>query len=173
MGGSDAAQRRPLHVIRGADQEFKNKVDSALSDLELTKEVKVLQLVMDQVTAAVIQLQTKSVEQEDANDVIMKRIGAVGLDINNLDRDVNQLGAVSKDADDQLDDHMADIEARFSEFQTAHEERNTTLHSLLAAQELALNSRIDEFKALFARCDELFAGMAGTKTAGAPHSHKR
>ena len=56
IGGSDAAERRPPHVIRGADQEFKNKVDSALSDLERTKEVKVLQLVMDQVTAAVIEL---------------------------------------------------------------------------------------------------------------------
>ena len=112
IGAADATQRRPLHAIRGADQEFKNKVDAALTDLELTKEVKALQWVMDQVTAAVTDLQAKAREQDDEDDLTKKRLALLDLGVANLDRDVNQVGAASKDSDDQLDEHLADLEAR-------------------------------------------------------------
>ena len=119
-------------MIRGADQEFKNKVDSALSDLELTKEVKVLQWVMDQVTAAVIELQAKTVEQDDKNDLVKKRLDIMDASIADLNLDVDQVGTVAKDSDDQLDAHLADLESRYSDGQAVHEERTATLHSLLA-----------------------------------------
>ena len=168
VGAADATQRRPMHVIRGADQEFKNKVVAALSDLDLTKEVKVLQWVMDQVTAAVTELQTKSREQDDRNDAVTKRLTLLDSGVADLDRDVNQVGTTSKDANEQLDEHLADLEARYADGQAAHEERSGILHELLATQEHAVNARIDEFKALFVKCDELFADMQATKTAGAP-----
>ena len=61
LGAASASQRRGLHAIRGADQEFKDKVGQALTDMELTKEVKALQFVMDQVTVAIGELQKKAV----------------------------------------------------------------------------------------------------------------
>ena len=67
---------------------------------------------MDQVTAAVKDLQAKAREQDNKNDLTKKRLTLLDLGVANLDRDVNQVGAASKDSDDQLDEHLADLEAR-------------------------------------------------------------
>ena len=48
--GTPKEQRRPQHIITGVDKDFRLKVQEVAAPLELTRDVKELQVVMDQVT---------------------------------------------------------------------------------------------------------------------------
>ena len=68
-------QRRPQHIITGVDQDFRLKVKEAVAPLELTRDVKELQVVMDQVTKTVMELQRFTYEQEARLTVTNQRLG--------------------------------------------------------------------------------------------------
>ena len=168
LGAANAMQRRSLHAIKGVDTEFKDKVNKALSDLELTKEVKVLQFVMDQVTSAVGELQKMAHEQGDSLDKHEKHLKNLDVQAVEQDKSVNQVGRDAKGAEKLLEDQLKDLEHELAKSLKDQTERNEVLHSLLATQESVLIERIEEFKALFVKCDDFFAKMDGAKTAGAP-----
>ena len=92
------------------------------------------------------------------------------LDVQAIEQDkaVNQVGRDAKGAEKLLEDQLKDLEHEFAETLKDQIERNEVLHALLATQEAVLNERIDEFKALFVKCDDAFAKLDGAKTANAP-----
>ena len=59
-----AGARRPQHLITGVDRDFRENVKQAITSLELTRDVKVLQCVMDQVTKSVTEIQRRDFEAE-------------------------------------------------------------------------------------------------------------
>ena len=151
LGAANAMQRRSLHAIKGVDTEFKDKVNKALSDLELTKEVKVLQFVMDQVTSALGELQKMAHEQGDSLDKHEKHLKNLDVQAVEQDKSVNQVGRDAKGAEKLLEDQLKDLEHEFAKSLKDQTERNEVLHSLLATQESVLIERIEEFKALFVK----------------------
>ena len=92
-GAAGPAQRRMQHGITGVNKDFRDKVQTALSDLELTKDVAELQAVMDQVTKVTIELQKLAGEQEAKVVLMGQRLDAFDPTVDKMDRDLRASGS--------------------------------------------------------------------------------
>ena len=93
LGAAAPAQRRLQHSITGVNKEFRDKVQTALSDIDLTKDVKELQFVMDQVTKVAQELQRHAGEQEARTILLTKRLDAIDPAMDQMTQDIKASGS--------------------------------------------------------------------------------
>ena len=156
--GTDRAERRPQHVITGVDRDFRGKVQEALDNLEPTRDVKVLQVVMDQMTKTVIEAQKFAYEQEARLMLCSRRVEGIDAKLDDQDARITQ-----------MQEGMGNMGVMFGEkavqLDQEHAERQKVLHAFLAVQEGLINDRFKEINETFQKCDELFKATAAQTAA--------
>ena len=70
-------ERRQQHAVLGVDKDFREAVNTAVSSLELTKDVRELQQVMRQVIQAVTDLQKNDFDQEARMVLAVQRVEGI------------------------------------------------------------------------------------------------
>ena len=164
------APKKITRFIQGATQEFRDNITLVMASPELTKELKVLQHVMDQVTAAVGELQQVSQDHETKITRSKQRHDGTDLRVGSTEQDITKLASDLKSDKQDMLDQVQQINQDYTRWEQANKERGEKLHTLLATQESLLNDRIKEIKELFVKADNVFvhASPAGPKTTGAP-----
>ena len=161
LGAVGPAQRRLQHSITGVNKEFRDKVQIALSDLDLTKDVAELQFVMDQVTKVAQELQRQAGEQEARTILLTKRFDAVDPAMDQMTQDIKGVGK-------RLGDKLVVIDNQRGSWEKMTKNREDELMAKLATQEAVLTERIEEIKGLFKKCDDVFEHTGGAKPADTP-----
>jgi hypothetical protein len=150
-------ERRQQHAVLGVDKDFRDKVKEAESSLGLTKDVRELQQVMRQVVTAIQGLEKNDFDQEARMVLAVQRVEGLDPKILGLETaDEQQKGSI-KVMGNVLTDRLRDFEREIGG-------KDKVLYAALAAQEGILTERIDEIKATFLKCEDVFA----KKDDGAP-----
>ena len=150
-GAPEVVQRRELRMVTGVDPDFRGKIHVPTAPLEQTRDVKVLQYVMDQVTQAMVDVQKNFHELDARTTLCQRRLDGLDVRQGAVEHDIQKLGTDTKDAGVIVDDHFKDLEARFDEWKKLAGEREKHLNGLLVKQEVVLTERIEEIKSLFVK----------------------
>ena len=144
------------HSITGVNKEFRDKVVTALNDLELTKNVAELQCVMDQVTKVSVELQQHAGDQEAKVALMAQRVEANEKTMEKIEKELKGVGQ-------RLGDRLVGLDDERGKWEKRHKDAEDELFKKLATQETVLTERIEEIKALFKKCDDVFE-HSGTPT---------
>ena len=149
------------HCLTGVDNEFRDKVQTALPDLDLTKDVAELQFVMDQVTKVAQELQRHTAEQEAQTALLTQRLDTLEPAMDKMTEDIKGVGK-------RLGDKLVVVDNQRGSWEKMTKRREDELMAKLATQEAVLTERIEEIKDLFKKCDDVFEHTGGGKAADTP-----